>query len=195
MENKITLSELRARGAETQSKKDNSPRGYSCVPTDDIKPGDYVIIDNHFCEVVEDPAPADIVERPTYYGQKGRDLVWFWRAQSAYNLAAMIDGENVTREEYEAARKLLDSCQRYALADAAQWGRANTYEHYANSEQCKQDEKRLDERRARLNGRLSRYGVMMFNYGLFPEIVKIDEEGKKTNCYSRADGVALHFFY
>lgn len=54
MENKITLSELRARGAETQSKKDNSPRGYSCVPTDDIKPGDVVIIDNHFTEVVED---------------------------------------------------------------------------------------------------------------------------------------------
>lgn len=53
---KITLQELRARGAETQSKKDNSPRGFSCVPTDDIRPGDSVIIDNHFVEVVSDRA-------------------------------------------------------------------------------------------------------------------------------------------
>lgn len=136
----------------------------------------------------------EIISRPSYYGQKGRALVWYWRALAAYNLAAIIDGEEVTREEYEAARKLLDSCQRYALADAHQWERANSSERYANSRYCADDEARLNRRREALQKRLARYGLAMHNYGLYPEIVKVDEESNKTHLYTRANGVALYYF-
>lgn len=137
---------------------------------------------------------GELAEKPVYYGQKGRELVWFWRAQAGYNLARRIDGEAVTVSEYEKARKLLDSCTRYALAAARQWEYANNSERYANSAKCDEDERRLEARRERLNADLSRYGVMMFNYGLYPTIVEVDEESKRTHLFIEAAGVALHYF-
>ena len=136
----------------------------------------------------------ELAEKPVYYGQKGRALVWFWRAQAGYNLARRIDGEAVTVDEYGKARKLLDSCTRYALAAARQWECANNSERYANSAQCDEDERRLDARRERLNADLARYGVMMFNYGLYPTIVELDEESKRMHLFREAAGVALHYF-
>lgn len=132
----------------------------------------------------------EIADRPVYYGQKGRALVWYWRAVAAYNLAARIDGEEVSREEYDAAAKLLDSCQRYALADAHQWERVNSSERYCNSTQRKEDEKKLDARRASLQKRLARYGVKMENFGLYPSICYTDPARK----YERVNGVSLYYF-
>lgn len=119
------------------------------------------------------------------HGQKGRALVWYWRACSAYDLAERKTGaEKVTESDYNAAADLLKRVTRYALADAHQWERANTFERYANSQACEDDEKRLQARRERLQKELNAYGVKMVNYGLYPSI--IDGDGRDLG--------ALHFF-
>lgn len=127
----------------------------------------------------------ETITRPTYYGQKGRALVWYWRACSAFDLAARItSADKVTESDYNAAKDLLNRVTRYACNAARQWERANTYERYANSQQARDDEKRLDARREKLQAALKRYGVKMVNYGLYPSI--IDDDGRDLN--------ALHFF-
>lgn len=50
----ITMSEILK--CSTWSKKDNSPRGCSTVSCNDIKPGDKVVYDNYFTEVIADPS-------------------------------------------------------------------------------------------------------------------------------------------
>lgn len=115
---------------------------------------------------------------------KGRSLVWYWRYCSAWDMASIIDGENVTETEYNAALSLLDSVQRYALADAAEWERENSSERYCNSTYHKQREKQLNARRGRLQARLDRYGLKLVNYGLYPSIV--DQAGNNKNL--------LHYF-
>lgn len=100
-----------------------------------------------------------------------RAEVWHWRYCSAWDLAAIIDGENVTETEYNAALALLDSIQRYALADAREWEHENSSEWYCNSVIHKEREKQLDARRARLQEKLKRYGLRLVNYGLYPSIV------------------------
>ena len=103
---------------------------------------------------------------------KGRRAeTWHWRYCSAWDLASIIDGQEVTETEYNAALTLLDSIQRYALADAAEWERENSSERYCNSEYHKQREKQLNARRDRLQKRLQRYGLRLVNYGLYPSIV------------------------
>lgn len=126
------------------------------------------------------------IDRPEWTPAiKGRRAeVWHRRFCSAWDLASIIDGERVTETEYNAALALLDSIQRYALADADQWERGNNSEQYANSAYCKQREKQLDARRKRLKKRLERYGLRLVNYGLYPSIV--DSTGR--NKYF------LHYF-
>ena len=51
----ITLDTIKAMNAGTFSVQDNSPRGVKTVTAEEIKPGDRVVIDNHFCEVVAAP--------------------------------------------------------------------------------------------------------------------------------------------
>lgn len=115
---------------------------------------------------------------------KGRRAeVWHWRYCSAWDLASIICGDKVTEEEYTAALKLLDSIQRYALADAAEWERENSSERYCNSAYHKEREKQLDARRARLQERLKRYGLHLENYGLYPSIVDADRERKNFLHY------------
>ena len=106
---------------------------------------------------------------PSIRGRRAE--VWHWRYCSAWDLAAIVCGENVTEEEYNEALRLLDSVQRYALADAAEWERENSSERYCNSAYHKEREKQLDARRARLQKRLERYGLRLVNYGLYPFIV------------------------
>jgi hypothetical protein len=117
---------------------------------------------------------------------KGRRAeVWHRRYCSAWDLAAIVCGpDSVTEAEYNDALKLLDSCQRYALADAAEWERENSSEKYCNSWYHKERERQLDARRDRLQKRLSRYGLKMVNYGLYPAIV---DENKN-------DRHMLHYF-
>lgn len=107
-----------------------------------------------------------------------RAEVWHWRYCSAWDLAAIIDGENVTETEYNAALALLDSIQRYALADAREWEHENSSERYQLSEYHKQREKQLDARRARLQKRLARYDLKLVNYGLYPSIVDANRNTK-----------------
>lgn len=113
------------------------------------------------------------IDRPVWNRAiKGRRAeVWHFRYVSAWDLAAIVCGDNVTETEYDAALKLLDSVQRYALADAAEWERENSSERYCNSAYHKEREKQLDARRARLQARLNRYGLKLVNYGLYPSIV------------------------
>lgn len=136
-------------------------------------------------EIQKEREQSALMPRPTYYGQKGRALVWYWRACSAYDLAARIAGpDGVTAPEYEKAASLLARVTRYACNAARQWERANTFEKYANSQRAKDDEKRLDQRREKLQKELEPYGAKMVNYGLYPSI--IDSNGVDLN--------ALHFF-
>ena len=116
------------------------------------------------------------IARPTWNdGIRGhRAEVWFHRARSAWDLASIVCGNHVTEEEYEAAKKPLDSVQRYALADAREWEAENSSERYCNSACHKHREALLDARRERLQDRLSRYGLRMENYGLYPTIVNYD---------------------
>jgi hypothetical protein len=113
------------------------------------------------------------IDRPVWNPAiKGRRAeTWHWRYVSAWDLASIIDGQEVTETEYNAALALLDSIQRYALADAAEWERENSSERYCNSEYHKQRVKQLDKRRAGLQKRLQRYGLRLVNYGLYPSIV------------------------
>lgn len=113
-----------------------------------------------------------------------RNEVWFYRYRSAWDLASIVCGDKVTQEEYEEALALLNSVQRYALADAREWELENSSERYCNSQYHKTKEKQLDARRAKLQKKLSRYGLKMINYGLYPTIV--NESG--SNQYM------LHYF-
>ena len=113
-----------------------------------------------------------------------RAEVWFYRYRSAWDLASIVCGDLVSEEEYAEALKLLDSVQRYALADAAEWERENSSERYYNSQCHKNRERQLNARRDRLQAKLSRYGLKMVNYGLYPTIV--NESG--SNMYM------LHYF-
>ena len=125
------------------------------------------------------------IDRPVWNpATKGRSVTWYYRHCSAWDLASIIDGNQVTETEYNAALALLDSVQRYALADAAEWERENSSERYCNSAYHAQRERQLDARRDRLQKRLERYGLKMINYGLYPSIV--DGNGRTHNL--------LHYF-
>ena len=52
----ITMKEVKEKinhGVSTFSKKDDSPRGCETVPAEEVKPGDKIVIDNHFTTVVD----------------------------------------------------------------------------------------------------------------------------------------------
>lgn len=126
------------------------------------------------------------IDRPVWNAAiRGRRAeVWHWRHCSAWDLASIIDGPQVTETEYNAALALLDSVQRYALANAREWEMENSSERYCNSAYHKEREKQLDARRERLQARLARYGLNLVNYGLYPSIV----DGNGNNKYF------LHYF-
>lgn len=53
-ERAITMTEIKS--CTVWSKKDNSPRGCKTVSNTEIKTGDYVVYNNRFTEVIDDPA-------------------------------------------------------------------------------------------------------------------------------------------
>lgn len=56
MTHTITMKEIQNKinnGVSTFMKKDNSPRGCSCVSANEIQVGDEVVIDNYFTLVIE----------------------------------------------------------------------------------------------------------------------------------------------
>lgn len=117
---------------------------------------------------------ANKISRPVWTDaiRDKRAEVWFRRSVSAWDMAARIDPE-VTEESKEAAAKLLDSIQRYALADAREWEAENNSERYCNSRYHKDREAMLDRRRERLQKALAPYGRKLENYGLYPSIVDV----------------------
>jgi Fic family protein len=117
----------------------------------------------------------NIINRPVaphWYGKPGREPKSFYnayyRAVWAYDLCKNTG--DVTEEQYSKAVTLLNAVNRYACADAHQWERAATSARYANSSQREEDEKALDERRAKLQKRLAEYGAHLENFGLYPTI-------------------------
>ena len=140
-------------------------------------------------EAPVEPENVEYMERPAWnpYTCKGRRAeTWFHRFVSAYDLAERLTGPGrVTEAAYNAAFKLLDSCQRYALADAAAWERDNDC-RYSGKPWLVKQMKQLEERKKKLQARLKVYGVMMDNYGLYPSIREVDKPGTDLNL--------LHWF-
>jgi hypothetical protein len=114
-----------------------------------------------------------LIDRPVWNPaiKTRRAATWHWRYCSAWDLASIIDGDAVTETEYSAALALLDSIQRYAIADAREWEAENSSERYCNSAEHKARADQLDARRAQLQKRLARYGLRLVNYGLYPSII------------------------
>ena len=57
------IKRMNINGISTATKKDNSPRGCSTVFVSEIKPGDKVVLDNHFVEIEKDePTTAPTLE-------------------------------------------------------------------------------------------------------------------------------------
>lgn len=128
----------------------------------------------------------DYIARPTWNRSiKGRRAeVRFRRHLAAWNMASIVSGDRVPQEEYDAAFSLLNRIIRYSLADIAEWERENSSESYCNSAYHKEEERKLDARRKKLQNELHRYGLRMVNYGLYPTIVN------KNNT----DMNLLHYF-
>lgn len=117
---------------------------------------------------------ANTISRPVWSDSiRGkRAEIWFRRSVSAWDLAARLG--DVTEDSKAAAAKLLDSIQRYALADVREWEAENSSERYCNSSAHKYREEMLDRRRKRLEKALAIYRCRLVNYGLYPSIVDID---------------------
>lgn len=83
----ITLDTIKAMNVSTFSIQDDSPRGIKTITAEEIKPGDRVVIDNHFFEVVEAPEQEQTEQQDTTPTTA--------EAREAYDVA---------RENYEAAK-------------------------------------------------------------------------------------------
>lgn len=114
------------------------------------------------------------ISRPVWSDSiRGRRAeIWFRRSVSAWDLAARLG--DVTEDSKAAAAKLLDSIQRYALADVREWEMENSSERYYNSNAHKYRAEMLDRRRERLEKALAIYRCRLVNYGLYPSVVDID---------------------
>jgi hypothetical protein len=128
------------------------------------------------------PIPGD------YEGRSHRACVWYNRARAAFDLATLDAlttaadkaADRVPTEAYEKARKLLDSVQRWGLADARAWELDNDSRYY-NSAWLKTRQAQLAKRRVKLNKELAEYGLQIDSYGLYPCIREITKPG--TDMY------------
>ena len=105
----ITLDTIKAMNADTFSVQDNSPRGVKTVTAEEIKPGDRVVIDNHFCEVVAAPEQEQAEQQDTTAidgeDAPGRDVLGEVREY----LDSLSDGGKVDIwNEYTEAANCLD---------------------------------------------------------------------------------------
>lgn len=91
----ITLDAIKAMNTSTFSVQDNSPRGIKTITVEEIKPGDRVVIDNHFCEVVATPEQEQAEQQDTTAidgeDAPGRDVLGEVREY----LDTLDDGEKV----------------------------------------------------------------------------------------------------
>lgn len=90
------------------------------------------MMNNKEIEYTARPIPGD------YEGRSHRACVWYNRACAAFDLATLDAlttaadkaADRVPTEAYEKARKLLDSVQRWGLADARAWELDNDSRYY-----------------------------------------------------------------
>ena len=68
----ITLAALAALNLSTCTVKDDSPRGCKTVSASDVRPGDMVVLDNRFTEVVEN-APDEDQPEPEQTAPQNRE--------------------------------------------------------------------------------------------------------------------------
>lgn len=91
----ITITEIKAMNVSTFSVQDDGPRGIKTATAEEIKPGDRVVIDNHFCEVVEAPEQEQAEQQDTTHidgeDAPGRDTLGLIREY----LDTLTDGEKV----------------------------------------------------------------------------------------------------
>ena len=85
------IKQMTEHGTQTASKADNTPRGYSTVAVEDIKPGDKIIINNNIVEVEADepktaPTLAEIAQQ---------------RAENVQAIKALKEKEEETRARWE----------------------------------------------------------------------------------------------
>lgn len=82
-----TLDAIKAMNAGTFSVQDNSPRGIKTITAEEIKPGDRVVIDNHFCEVVATPEQDQAEQQDTTAEtlRKAADIIEARKDRSAWD--------------------------------------------------------------------------------------------------------------
>ena len=149
----ITLDTIKAMNADTFSVQDNSPRGVKTVTAEEIKPGDRVVIDNHFCEVVAAPEQEQAeqqdttAEAPENGGRSAKTISEWIEFEKQYKAAfkrCNISGAKIYElQELEAAGQLRIAVTRERFtrtAPAKHWSRTPisseretvTAEYYAN---------------------------------------------------------------
>lgn len=128
----ITLDTIKAMNTSTFSVQDNSPRGVKTVTAEEIKPGDRVVIDNHFCEVVAAPeqeqaaeqeqdTTADILRKAADIIEARKDRSAWDKGVNAYALDLLDNLADLTPDDLatpEAVRRALlngaDTWERYS---------------------------------------------------------------------------------
>ncbi len=133
----ITITEIKAMNASTFSVQDNSPRGVKTVTAEEIKPGDRVVIDNHFCEVVAAPeqeqadqqeqdTTADILRKAADIIEARKDRSAWDKGVNAYALDLLDNLADLTPDDLadpEAVRRALlngaDTWERYSYGGCA----------------------------------------------------------------------------
>ena len=149
----ITLDTIKAMNVGTFSVQDNSPRGVKTVTAEEIKPGDRVVIDNHFCEVVAAPEQEQAeqqdttAEAPENGGRSAKTISEWIAFEKQYKAAfkrCNISGAKIYElQELEAAGQLRIAVTRERFtrtAPAKHWSRTPisseretvTAEYYAN---------------------------------------------------------------
>lgn len=89
------IKRMNDHGTDTAEKKDNSPRGCRTVSVSEIKPGDKVVLDNHFVEIEEDePKSAPTLE-----------TIAQQRAENAQALKAKKEESENARREWDELDK------------------------------------------------------------------------------------------
>lgn len=131
----ITLDAIKAMNTSTFSVQDNSPRGVKTVTAEEIKPGDRVVIDSHFCEVVEAPeqeqaeqqdTTAETLRKAAGIIEARKDRSAWDKGVNAYALDLLDNLADLTPDDLadpEAVRRALlngaDTWERYSYGGCA----------------------------------------------------------------------------
>ena len=100
----ITLDTIKAMNADTFSVQDNSPRGVKTVTAEEIKIGDRVVIDIHFCEVVAAPeqeqdTTADILRKAADIIEARKDRSAWDKGVNAYAVDLLDNLADLTPDD------------------------------------------------------------------------------------------------